>query len=127
GRVGGGGGGGGVARGGGGPAVRAGGHRRVVDGERAFAAQVAGEGEPPAQDRAEAVAVAGEEADVDEQPDPPADEAAEVQPEGGHDRPPARDVSGPTQVRVAEPLCVGLAPGLAAGTGGRGPAPPAWP
>src|SRR5262249_51847644 len=38
--------------------------RHVVDGEGAFPAQVAGEGEPPAQHRADPAAVAGEEADV---------------------------------------------------------------
>jgi len=45
--------------------VRAGRRWQVVDGEGAFAAQVAGEGEPPAEDGADAVAVAGEEADGD--------------------------------------------------------------
>src|SRR5215471_10660476 len=99
-------------------AVRAGGHRRVVDGERAFPAQVTGEGEPPAQDRTDAVAVAGEEADVDEQPDPPAEEAAEVQPEGGDDGAPARDIGGRAQVAVAERLVVGLPPGEVADLAG---------
>jgi hypothetical protein len=42
-------------------------HRHVVDGEHPFAAEVAAEGEPPAQHRSDPVAVAGEEADVDEQ------------------------------------------------------------
>src|SRR5262245_40385746 len=91
-------------------AVRAGRHRSVVDGERPFAAQVASEGEPPAQNGPEAVAVAGEEPDVDEQPDPPAEEAAEVQPEGRDDGAAARDVGGRAEIAVAEGLVVGLAP-----------------
>src|SRR5215469_3297679 len=78
--------------------------RHVVDGEGPFAAQVAGEGEPPAQHRADAVAVAGEEADVDEQPHPPAQEPAEMQLEGGDDGAPAGDVGGRAQVVVAERL-----------------------
>src|SRR5215475_1288211 len=85
---------------------------RVVDGERPFAAVVADEGGPPAQDGAEAVAEAGEEADVDEQPHHPAHKAAEMQPEGGDDRAPARDVGGRAQVVVAERLAVGVALGL---------------
>src|SRR6185369_1465961 len=95
-------------------AVRAGRRRHVVDGEGAFAAHVAGEGEPPAQDGADAVAVAGEEADVDEQPGQPAEEAAEVQPEGRDDGPPPRDVGGRPQVPVPERLVMGLALGLVA-------------
>src|SRR5690349_11414317 len=51
----------------------------LADGVRALAAQVPGEGEPPAEDRADPVAVASEEADVHEEPDPPADKATEVQ------------------------------------------------
>jgi hypothetical protein len=70
-------------------AVRARRHGHVVDGEGAFPAQVAGEREPPAKHRPDAVAVAGEEADVDEQPHPPAEKAAEVQLKGGDDRFPA--------------------------------------
>src|ERR1700751_327395 len=66
----------------------------VVDGEGPFPADVAGECEPPAQQRADAVAVAGEEGDVDEQPDPPAQEAAEVQLERGNDGLAAGDIRG---------------------------------
>src|SRR5215471_21400107 len=84
----------------------------VVDGEGAFAADVADEGGPPAQEGAEAVAEAGEEADMYEQPHHPAGEAAEVHPEGGDDRVPARDVGGRAQVVVAERLVVGVALGL---------------
>src|SRR5205823_3733520 len=99
-------------------AVRAGRRWQVVDGEGAFAAQVAGEGEPPAQNGPEAVAVAGEEPDVDEQPYPPADEAAEVQPESGNNGAPSRDVGGRAQIAVAEGLVVGLAPGQVADPAG---------
>jgi thiol reductant ABC exporter CydC subunit len=42
-------------------------------GEGPLAAPVTGEGDPPAQHRPEPVAVAGEERDVDEQPDDPAE------------------------------------------------------
>src|SRR5215813_2895584 len=50
----------------------------VVDGEGAFPAQVTGEGEPPAEQRSDAVAEAGEDADVDELLHNPAREAVEV-------------------------------------------------
>src|SRR5262245_27960839 len=82
--------------------------RHVVDREGALAAQVTGEGEPPAEDSPDAVAVAGEEADVDEQPAQPAEEAAEVHPEGGDDRTPAGDVGGRAEIPVAERLAVHL-------------------
>src|SRR3989442_10310886 len=52
----------------------------LLGGERAFPAQIAGEGEPPAQHGPEPVAVPGEEADVDEQPDDPPGETGELQP-----------------------------------------------
>jgi uncharacterized hydrophobic protein (TIGR00271 family) len=68
--------------------------RHVVDGEGPLPAGVTGEREPPAQDRPHAVPVAGEEADVDEQPHPPAREPAEIHLERRHDGFPAGDVSG---------------------------------
>jgi len=75
--------------------TRVGAHQRhVVDGEGPFPADVTGEREPPAQHRADPVAVAGEEPDVDEQPDPPAQEPAEVQLERGDDGFAAADVGG---------------------------------
>src|SRR5215470_18531882 len=77
-----------------------GGDRHVVDGEAAVTAQVAGECVPPAEQRPDAVAPAGEEADVDEQPDDPADKAAEVQLPGGDDGAPAGDIGGRAQVVV---------------------------
>src|SRR5215472_19050024 len=86
--------------------------RHVVDGEGPFPAQVAGEGEPPAEQRPDAVAPAGEEADVDEQPGDPAGEAAEVQLPGGDDGAPAGDVGGRAQVVIAERLVKGLVYGL---------------
>ena len=92
--------------------------RHVVDGEGAFPAQVAGEGGPPAEERPEAVAVAGEEADVDEQPADPAEEAAEVQPPGRDDGVAAGDVGGRAQVVVAERLVTGLARRPRGGSGG---------
>src|SRR5215468_5200534 len=82
--------------------------RHVVDGEGPFPAHVAGEGEPPAEQRPDAVAPAGEEAYVDEQPGDPADEAAEVQPLGGDDGAPAGDVGGRAEVVVLERLIQGL-------------------
>src|SRR5215469_4433792 len=86
--------------------------RQVVDGEGPFPAQVAGEGEPPAEYRSDAVAVSGEEADVDEQPHPPVLEAAEVQPDGVYHGTPPGDVGGRAQVAVAERLVEALSPGL---------------
>src|SRR5262249_5097068 len=100
-------------------AVRANRRWQVVDGEGAFAAQVAGEREPPAQDRTDAVAVAGEEADVDEQPHPPPDEAAKVQPERGHHGMPAGDIGGRPEVAVLERLVIDVAPGFVADLAGR--------
>src|SRR5215467_6174481 len=86
--------------------------RHVVDREGPVTAQVAGEGEPPAEQRPDAVAPAGEEADMDEQPGDPADEAAEVQLPGGDDGAPAGDVGGRAQVAVLERLVQGLTGGL---------------
>ena len=51
----------------------------ALGGEGPLAADVAGEGEPPGEQGADAVAVAGQERDVDEQPDHPAHEAADLQ------------------------------------------------
>jgi hypothetical protein len=68
--------------------------RYVVEGEGPFPAYVAGKGEPPAEHRSDAVAVAGEEADVDEQPHPPARKAAEVQLERRDHGAAARDIGG---------------------------------
>src|SRR5579864_4268741 len=85
--------------------------RHVVDGEGPFPADVAGEREPPAEHRADPVAIAGKEADVDEQPDPPAHEAAEVHPARGDHSFPAGDVGGRAQVMVAEWLVEALPPG----------------
>src|SRR5437763_5785031 len=95
-----------------GAAVGAGCDWDVVQCEGAFSAQVAAEGEPPAEDGADAVAVAGEEADVDEQPDPPAGEAAEVHPERRDDGFAAGDVGGRAQVTVLERLAEVLPAGL---------------
>src|SRR5215468_2205094 len=64
----------------------------VLDGEAAFAAHGEDEGEPPAEQRPDAVAPAGEEADVDEQPGDPAEKAAEVQLPGGDDGAAAGDI-----------------------------------
>ena len=78
----------------GGAAAGAGCHRHVVEVEGAFAAQVTGEGEPPAKDGADAVAAAGEEADVDEQPAEPAERAAELDLADGDDGATAGNVGG---------------------------------
>jgi uncharacterized hydrophobic protein (TIGR00271 family) len=50
----------------------------LFGGVRPFPAYVTNKGGPPAHHRAEAVAEAGQEADVDEQPDDPGEEAGEV-------------------------------------------------
>jgi uncharacterized hydrophobic protein (TIGR00271 family) len=50
----------------------------LFGGVRPFPAYVTNKGGPPAHYRAEAVAEAGQEADVDEQPDDPGEEAGEV-------------------------------------------------
>src|ERR1700680_2788975 len=64
----------------------------LLGGEGPLAADVAGEGQPPGEQGAEAVAVAGQERDVDEQPDPPAQEATDVQGSGRDDGTATRDV-----------------------------------
>ena len=89
-------------------AVRAERQWHVVDGEAPFPADVAGEREPPAEQRPDPVAPAGEEADVDEQPDHPAGEAAEVHPERRDDRFAAGDVGGRAQIAVLELLVEAL-------------------
>jgi uncharacterized hydrophobic protein (TIGR00271 family) len=55
-------------------------------GEGSLAADVAGEGQPPGEDGAESVPVAGQERDVHEQPGDPAGEAAQPQRSRGDDR-----------------------------------------
>jgi hypothetical protein len=51
----------------------------LLGGEGALAADVAGEGQPPGEQSAEAVAVARQGGDVDDQPEAPAQETADVQ------------------------------------------------
>src|ERR1700761_7676557 len=53
--------------------------RALLSGVGPLAPDVAGEGQPPGEHGADTVAVTGQEEDVDEQPDPPADEAAHLQ------------------------------------------------
>ena len=82
---------------------------------------VAAEGQPPGQDRADPVAVAGQERDVDEQPGQPAQPSRRSRsgPADTH-RPAAGDVGGRAQVAVPERLGRAAAPGhLPAGSGGR--------
>src|ERR1022692_4165478 len=66
----------------------------LLGGEGPLAADVAAEGQPPREQGPETVAVAGQERDVDEQPDPPAQEAADAQRAGGDDGAAAGDVGG---------------------------------
>ena len=65
----------------------------LLGGVRPFPAYVTDKGGPPAHQRAEAVAEAGQEADVDEQPDDPGGEAGEVQASHRNDRVEAVNVS----------------------------------
>src|SRR5487761_598859 len=53
--------------------------RDLLGGEGPLAADIAGEGQPPGEHGAEAVPESGHEGDVNEQPDPPADEAANLE------------------------------------------------
>src|SRR6516165_1579375 len=92
-------------------------------GEGALPAHVAGECEPPAEHRAEPVAVTGEEPDVDEQPDDPPGSPAEPDPPHRDHGAAAGDVGGRSQVVVAEwfgrgapgNLATDTAPGVQAG------------
>src|ERR1700689_1366949 len=53
--------------------------RYLLGGEGPLATDISGKGQPPGEQSPEAVAVAGEEGDVDKQPDPPAQEATDLQ------------------------------------------------
>src|SRR5215813_14160998 len=75
-------------------------YAHLADGVRTLAAQVPGEGEPPAEYGADPVPEAGEEADVHEQPDPPADKAAEVQLANGNHGAAAGDVGGGPEIAI---------------------------
>src|SRR5450755_696388 len=77
-------------------------HTDLGGGECAFPARVASERDPPSQDRADPVAITGEEGDVDEQPGHPAGEAAEPKWPGRQDGPPAGDVGGRADISVPE-------------------------
>src|SRR6476620_5768529 len=79
-------------------------HSHLLGGVRPFPAHVADKGGPPAHQRAAAVAEAGQEADVDEQPDDPGEEAGEVHASHGNDRAAAGKVSSRSEVMVAERL-----------------------
>src|SRR5215469_3806144 len=73
-------------------------------GVGAFAPDVAGEGNPPGEDRSDPVAVAGQERDVDEQPDHPAREARQLHRPGRDDGVTAVDVGRRPEVVVLERL-----------------------
>src|SRR4051812_40973729 len=76
----------------------------VGHGEGAFAARSGGEGDGPAEHRSQPAAEAGEEGQVDEEPDEPAGEAREVQRAGLDHGLAAGDVGGAAEIQVLEGL-----------------------